>query len=149
MTCFKTLFSDPCWQTNLFALIMCYELIGSTVVCVFIQSVNWPKQEMSILTNPSWAGTVYSVCARLHVLVTTFFRHVSFRCNLHMGCSVTADYLFRSSAINEVRHEMCILLVEIPVSVLAFPQSLPNTPHSPITGSTVVNEFNTNMHTAV
>lgn len=44
---------------------------------------------------------------------------------------------------------MCILVVVIPMSTLAFPQSLPNTPHCPIPGSTVVNGFNTNMHTAV
>lgn len=35
------------------------------------------------------------------------------------------------------------------MSALAFPQSLPNTPHSPFPGSSVVNGFNTNMHTAV
>lgn len=31
------------------------------------------------------------------------------------------------SAAHKVRHEMCILVVQIPMSTLAFPQSLPNT----------------------
>lgn len=53
------------------------------------------------------------------------------------------------SAAQNVGHEMCILVMAIPTSSLAFPQSLPNTPHGPIAGSTVVNGFNTNMHPAV
>ena len=44
---------------------------------------------------------------------------------------------------------MCISVVPIPMSTLAFPHSLPNTPHGLIPASTAVNGFNTNMHTAV
>lgn len=52
-------------------------------------------------------------------------------------------------ATAKVGHTVSTLVMVIPISPLAFPQRLPNTRYRPIAGSTVVDGFNTNVHTAV